>query len=150
MNPFHLIDSILEDYAGPKVRRTIHAVLALALVLFTIWQAAGGDWKEAIAALAVALYAGANKANTPAVPEQPKPDAAEHAAWEAQPTHVDDIVPRSAGHDASDLYGDGDGAERGGLGWDGPLPEKDAVSGNQPPAIDEPEGPVNPPNRGWR
>jgi len=110
MNPITILDGLLEDYASPRTRRLIHAAIALAVTLFSIWQAVEGNWVEFVSALAVALYAGANKANTAPIPEQPV-DPDEHAAWEAEPTHVDDIVPRTVAHDESELYGDG--ADRG-------------------------------------
>lgn len=64
MNPLSLLDSILADWASPRVRRLIHGLVLLAVVLLGIWLAAEGDWKKALAALAAAVYAGANHANT--------------------------------------------------------------------------------------
>lgn len=70
LNPLHLLDSLLVDYASPKARRGIHTVILLALAIFALWQGAGGDWRETLAALAVLAYASANRANT-APPEGP-------------------------------------------------------------------------------
>lgn len=64
MNPFAAIDSILEDWASPRVRRSLHAAIALVASILAIYLAAGGDWKEALPVLLAALYAGSNKANT--------------------------------------------------------------------------------------
>lgn len=66
LNPLALLDSLLEDWASPRVRRLVHALLALALLVVTTVLAAGGDWKVALGTLAVTIYAAMNKANTPA------------------------------------------------------------------------------------
>lgn len=133
-NPMEALDDLLADYASPKTRRLLHGLLSLAVAIVGVWLVANGDWKEFALALGALVYTYANKANTDPIPPQPV-DPDDHAKWEAQPLHVDDIVPRTTEHDESDLYGDG--AERG-------------VSGNQPPSLDKPEGgSVNPPNRGW-
>lgn len=157
MNPFTslvaYIDRLFEDYANPHARRVFHAVLTLAFLIVLVWQAAGENWVEALLALLAAGYTQANKANTAPIPEQPV-DPLDHAAWESQPTHVDDLIPRTPFHDASDLYGgtggipaNQPGSDEDGFGGDAPEPEE--VSGNLP-TIDKPDGTVNPPNRGWR
>lgn len=64
MNPLTLIDTILEDWASPRVRRLIHGLLLLAVTLAGIWLAAGGDWIEALGALVAAVYVSSNHANT--------------------------------------------------------------------------------------
>lgn len=64
INPLTLLDSILSDYASPKTRRLIHSLLLLGAVLVTLYLSVEGNWREAIVALAAAIYAGANKANT--------------------------------------------------------------------------------------
>lgn len=69
MNPFDILDSILADYASAKTRRLIHSLILLGVVLVTIWQAADGDWIKAAIALGAALYAEANRANTPSIPQ---------------------------------------------------------------------------------
>lgn len=76
MNPIKIIDSILEDYASPRARRTVHRVIVLVALLVGIWLAAEGNWVEAGAALAALIYAEANKANTPVSgnPEGGEPD----------------------------------------------------------------------------
>ena len=66
MNPFTILDSLLADYASPRVRRLIHGLIALACTGVTIWLGAEGDWRLALLTLAAALDAGANKANTSA------------------------------------------------------------------------------------
>lgn len=143
INPLDALDDLLEDYASPKARRLIHGLLSLAVAIVGVWLAVNGDWREFAIALGALVYTYANKANTDTIPPQPV-DPSDHALWEAQPTHVDDIAPRMAGHDVSDLYGD--------------APERE-VSGNPdlrnfgsaPPVIDKPEGgTVMPPNRGWQ
>lgn len=71
MNPLTLIDSLLIDYASPRVRKAVHTTLLLLAVLGTIVLGAEGEWKEAVLALIAAIYAGANQANTPAVELDP-------------------------------------------------------------------------------
>ena len=65
MNPLTLLDSILADWASPRVRRTIHLTLLLIAALGTIWLSADGDWGKAVTALMATLYTGSNFANTP-------------------------------------------------------------------------------------
>jgi hypothetical protein len=65
LNPLALLDALLADWASPRVRRLIHTLLALVLVVVTAVLAAGGDWKVALGTLLAALYAAINKANTP-------------------------------------------------------------------------------------
>ena len=64
LNPLTVLDQILADWASPRVRRTIHGLLALAASLVSIYLAAGGNWGEAAMSLAALLYAGSNHANT--------------------------------------------------------------------------------------
>lgn len=64
LNPLTVLDQILADWASPRVRRTIHGLLALAASLVSIYLAAGGNWGEAALSLAALLYAGSNHANT--------------------------------------------------------------------------------------
>lgn len=72
LNPLDLLDSLLSDYLSPKARRALHTALVLVAVVVTIVLAAGGDWKAAVGSLVAAIYAGANRANTPApVAEEP-------------------------------------------------------------------------------
>jgi hypothetical protein len=66
-NPLEIIDSILSDWASPKVRRLIHALIALGLLVGSAVLAADGDWAVAALTLFGTLYAAVNKANTPAV-----------------------------------------------------------------------------------
>lgn len=64
LNPFNLLDSILEDYASPRLRRLIHTLILLVVAVVAIWLAAEGDWKKFLVALGATFYAAANKANT--------------------------------------------------------------------------------------
>jgi hypothetical protein len=64
LNPFTLLDSLLADYASPRVRRGIHTLILATLAVVALWMAAEGDWKKFLTALGVAFYAAANKANT--------------------------------------------------------------------------------------
>lgn len=64
LNPFVLLDSLLEDYASPAIRRLLHAIILLAVALVAIWQAAEGDWEKFALSVLASLYAAANKANT--------------------------------------------------------------------------------------
>jgi hypothetical protein len=64
LNPFAVLDSILADYASPKVRRLFHTLILLVVAVVAMWMAAEGDWKKFVVALGVAFYAAANKANT--------------------------------------------------------------------------------------
>lgn len=68
-NPLGVIDSVLEDWVSPRVRRTIHALLALAAVVAAIWVATEGNWGAFIGALVAAFYAESNRANTNPEPE---------------------------------------------------------------------------------
>lgn len=65
MNPITILDLLLADYASPRVRRLIHALILLVATGYTIYLAADKDWREALITLGAALYAAANKANTP-------------------------------------------------------------------------------------
>jgi hypothetical protein len=67
MNPLDLLDSILIDWASPRVRRLIHTLLLLGTALLTIWLSVDGDWKQALIALVAVLYTASNRSNTPAV-----------------------------------------------------------------------------------
>lgn len=66
MNPLNTLDSILSDWASPRVRRLVHALLALGLLVVAAYFAADKDWAVAIPALLATVYAAVNKANTPA------------------------------------------------------------------------------------
>lgn len=67
MNPLATLDALLADWASPRVRRLVHALLALILIIVTAVLAAGGDWEAALISLVGTVYAALNKANTPAV-----------------------------------------------------------------------------------
>lgn len=108
LNPLTILDSLLGDWATPKVRRLIHGLVLLAVAVAGIWLAANGDWTEFIVAIVAAVYAAANKANTPAT------DLAD--AGDDEPDVEDGLSYEEAGglplgDDESALYGDG--ADRG-------------------------------------
>ena len=63
-NPLNILDVILADWVNAKVRRTIHLVLLLAAVIVAIYLGVDEDWKQFVAALLAAFYAGSNAANT--------------------------------------------------------------------------------------
>lgn len=65
------LDSLLADWVSPRVRRLVHALLSLALLVVTAVLAANGDWKIALISLAGTFYAAMNKANTPATDLDP-------------------------------------------------------------------------------
>lgn len=77
MNPLALLDLILADWASPRVRRLVHALVLAGVALLTIVLSVDGDWKAALLAAATAVYAAANKANTPstALVDADAPDA---------------------------------------------------------------------------
>lgn len=64
MNPMNYLDSILSDYASPRVRRLVHSILLLVVAVVTVVTAVDGDWEKALLSLAATIYAGANRANT--------------------------------------------------------------------------------------
>lgn len=67
LNPLTLLDTILSDYLSPRARRAVHSLILLVAVLVTVFLTAEGDWKAAVGSLIAAIYAAANKANTPPV-----------------------------------------------------------------------------------
>jgi len=73
MNPLYMLDAVLTDWLSPRGRRLVHALIVLVAAGVGIWQAADGDWKAVLVAVAGALYAAANKANTP-VTDLAEPD----------------------------------------------------------------------------
>lgn len=85
LNPLTLLDSILAEYLSPRARRAVHSLLLLVGLVVTVWLAVEKDWTEAIIALVGALYAGANRANTPAEPTVSEvADALDAAGVEAE------------------------------------------------------------------
>ena len=80
MSPFALIDALLTEWASPKVRRSIHALLSLALIVATVWVAAEGNWEVALGTLIATLYTEANRVNTPDPDEDDDPSDAEEDA----------------------------------------------------------------------
>lgn len=65
LNPFTLLDSVLADWASPRVRRLIHFILLVVVAAGAVYFAVGGDWEAFAASVVAALYTAANKANTP-------------------------------------------------------------------------------------
>lgn len=66
INPLALLDQILDDWASPRTRRLLHALLGLVIFVASAALAVDGNWQEAVVGVLLALYAAANKANTPA------------------------------------------------------------------------------------
>lgn len=58
----------LLDVLPAKVRKYVYAVLSLALLVFTVYQASAGDWDQFIGGLIVALIAGTAASNTDVEP----------------------------------------------------------------------------------
>lgn len=75
---------MLSDWASPRVRRLVHRAVLLIAALFVFWQAAEGDFLQAALALAAAVYAEANKVNTPDVPETSEVDDSDSEAGDSE------------------------------------------------------------------
>lgn len=58
----------LVDILPTKYRKIAYALLAVASVVFTIWQASDGDWRQFAGGLLVALF-GATAASNAKTPE---------------------------------------------------------------------------------
>lgn len=114
-NPLVLLDSLLGDWASPRVRRLIHGLILLVAIIVSIWLAADGDWEKFIGALVAVFYAASNVANTPAVNLDP-------AGEDNEPD--DDLTYEEAGGLPYAVLDDG--------ADDDPLPYEDSapVSGN--------------------
>lgn len=65
LNPLTLLDILLADLVNAKWRRVIHNLVLLAVAVVAIWLAADQDWWQAVLAVAGAIYAASNRANTP-------------------------------------------------------------------------------------
>lgn len=63
-NPIKIIDAILADWTSPRVRRTLHGLLSLALIALAVWFGVEQDWREFVLAALAALYTESNRANT--------------------------------------------------------------------------------------
>lgn len=63
-NPFAIVDSVLEDWVSPRVRRTLHSLILIASILGALWVASEGNWGAFAGTLVAAFYAGSNRANT--------------------------------------------------------------------------------------
>ncbi len=66
----------LTDVLPPKVRQYVYAVLSLAALVWGVWEASNGDWKQFVGGLIVALTSATAASNVPAKPAEPsvKPD----------------------------------------------------------------------------
>lgn len=113
MNPLIYLDSLLQDWASPKVRRVIHSLVLLLLGLFALWQTFDGNWEAVVGALAAAVYAESNRANTP-------PIEVETPNTEIDDYDGNDYPDYTEGETEDDVYPE-----------DGPIGH-DPVSGNQP------------------
>lgn len=56
----------LTDVIPAKARKYVYAVIALASLVFGVWQASDGDWKAFVGGLIVALVNATAASNTPA------------------------------------------------------------------------------------
>ena len=59
----------LVDVIPPKARRYVYGVLALVGLVYTTWQAAGGNWRAALASLVGSAVTALAHANTNQAPE---------------------------------------------------------------------------------
>lgn len=62
--------NVLTDLIPANARKYVYAIVALAALVYGAWQAAGGDWKAAVASLVGAAVTALAHANTNA-PETP-------------------------------------------------------------------------------
>lgn len=58
------LDNVLVDWASPKTRRRVHAVLEFVFFVAAGYYAVGGDWGEFVGFLLLGGYSDANRANT--------------------------------------------------------------------------------------
>lgn len=91
MSPLTLIDALLTEWASPKVRRSIHALLSLALIVATVWVAAEGNWEVALGTLIATLYTEANRVNTPEPDEDDDPSVDDEEDVEFEGTEFDGL-----------------------------------------------------------
>lgn len=61
----------LADLIPAKARKYVYALAALAALVYGAWQAANGDWSEAIPALVGSLLSGLAHANVDTTPDKP-------------------------------------------------------------------------------
>lgn len=94
LNPLTILDALLADYLSEKARRVIHGVILLIAAIVAIWLGVEGNWKEFAVAVVTAIYAAANKANTPAISDAEF--EALHAGDEPETVYVDE-TPYDAG-----------------------------------------------------
>lgn len=60
--------NLLKDIVPARYRKAAYAVLTLALLVFTLFQAADGDWSQFTGSLLAALVTGTATANTNTAP----------------------------------------------------------------------------------
>lgn len=60
----------LTDVLSPKVRATLYAALFVAALVFSVFQAADGDWSEFIGGLITALLGATAASNTGVTPTE--------------------------------------------------------------------------------
>lgn len=54
----------LYDVIPAKARKYVYAALALALIVFSVWQASAGDWDQFAGGLVIALIGATAASNT--------------------------------------------------------------------------------------
>lgn len=59
----------LTEIVPAKARKKVYAVLTLALLVFTVYQASAGDWDQFVGGLLLALTTGTAASNTDVDPE---------------------------------------------------------------------------------
>ena len=65
-----MLNNLLTEVFGAKARTVIYLIVTFALLVFTAWQGAEGDWGLAAGALIVSLSSAMSASNTP--PPAPK------------------------------------------------------------------------------
>lgn len=94
------LDNVLVDWASPKTRRRVHALLELAFFIAAGFFAVGGDWGEFVGFLLLGGYSDANRANTHPV-EEPVDEPVEVGYVHDESHLADDLLadehPRGGG-----------------------------------------------------
>ena len=57
--------NVLTDVIPAKARKYVYAVIALASLVWGVYEASDGDWKKFVGGLVVALTTGMAASNTP-------------------------------------------------------------------------------------
>lgn len=65
MNPVAIFGSLLHEIIPPKARKYVYAVMALAVILWGIYEASQGDWGQFAGGVAVMLTGLMAASNTP-------------------------------------------------------------------------------------